>query len=230
MAKIDFNFDQTLVIARNLDAKDGKRDGKISASVWNEFVKDKGGKTIKYSITVEDAQKSIATYLARNSKESGKSKVELGFDWMMKELYKGGKYRLDENGIDPNFLKNLTNLKDPKVINETADNVIKFISGKSEHMPMSNKANAAQVFDKVLKSFDGKLPLTLATHLYLGQLYPALLKQAADLGIQTEYDKDTNFGHDMLEICKNKLSACIALKNQICAAEKAKQTDTQADK
>ena len=47
-------------IAMALDAKDGKSDGKISASIWNEFVADKGGKTIQYSINMDNAIKSIS--------------------------------------------------------------------------------------------------------------------------------------------------------------------------
>ena len=33
-------------LAQKLDAEDGNKDNKISASVWNNFVKDKGGKDV----------------------------------------------------------------------------------------------------------------------------------------------------------------------------------------
>lgn len=50
-------------LAQKLDAEDGNKDNKISASVWNNFVKDKGGKEIKSFITLECAEKSISTYM-----------------------------------------------------------------------------------------------------------------------------------------------------------------------
>ncbi len=71
-------------IAKELDKKDGKEDGKISASIWNEFVADKGGKTIKYSIDIENAKKSISTYLYRNSNVNGESKDNIASEWLMK--------------------------------------------------------------------------------------------------------------------------------------------------
>ena len=71
-------------IAKELDKKDGKEDGKISASIWNEFVADKGGKTIQYSITLENATKSISTYLHRNNNANGESKNNILSEWLMK--------------------------------------------------------------------------------------------------------------------------------------------------
>ena len=72
-------------IAKELDKKDGKEDGKISASVWNEFVADKGGKQIKYSITVENAMNSITTYAVRN--QSNEVPVDdLAEKWFNKEV------------------------------------------------------------------------------------------------------------------------------------------------
>lgn len=50
-------------LALKLDAEDGNVDNKISASIWNNFVKDKGGKEIKSFITVDKAVKSISTYM-----------------------------------------------------------------------------------------------------------------------------------------------------------------------
>ena len=68
-------------IAQKLDAKDGK-DGKISASVWNEFAAQYGGKSIKESISVADAMNSITTYAIRESKKAGKSTNELATEWL----------------------------------------------------------------------------------------------------------------------------------------------------
>ena len=70
-------------IAQELDKKDGKEDGKISASIWNEFVADKGGKTIQYSISIENARKSISTYLYKNSNTTDESKNNIAAEWLM---------------------------------------------------------------------------------------------------------------------------------------------------
>ena len=71
-------------IAMALDAKDGKSDGKISASIWNEFVADKGGKTIQHSINMENAIKSISTYLARNAESMKENVNNLASNWLAK--------------------------------------------------------------------------------------------------------------------------------------------------
>lgn len=210
------------ILAQHLDSLDGKQDGKISASVWNEFVKDKGGKTIKYSISIENAEKSISTYLSRNSK-ADKSKGELAAEWTIKNMDKHIKTSPKENILDTKNMEGLYNPKDPKTIKSAADSVTKFITGKSERYIGASPANAAEVFNQISKNFKGKIPLTMGTHMYLMQLYPALLKQAEALGIKTNYTEDTDFGRGkgMLEVCKNRIKACIDLKNQILAAEKA---------
>lgn len=68
-------------IAENLDKQDGTADGKISASVWNEFVKDKGGKEVNEFINIEDAMKSITTYAIRGAKVAKTTVNELGDKW-----------------------------------------------------------------------------------------------------------------------------------------------------
>ena len=68
-------------IAENLDKQDGTADGKISASVWNEFVKDKGGKEVSEFIDIEDAMKSITTYAIRGAKVAKTTANELGEKW-----------------------------------------------------------------------------------------------------------------------------------------------------
>ena len=71
-------------IAMALDAKDGKSDGKISASIWNEFVADKGGKIIQHSINMDNAIKSISTYLARNAESMKENVNNLASNWLAK--------------------------------------------------------------------------------------------------------------------------------------------------
>ena len=68
-------------IAENLDKQDGTADGKISDSVWNEFVKDKGGKEVQEFISIEDAMKSITTYAIRGAKAAKTTANELGDKW-----------------------------------------------------------------------------------------------------------------------------------------------------
>ena len=52
-------------VFQTLDAKDGKADGKISASIWNEFADKVGGKHINEYITEQNAVKSINAYIKR---------------------------------------------------------------------------------------------------------------------------------------------------------------------
>ena len=80
------NSTQAGQIAKQLDKKDGNEDGKVSASIWNEFVADKGGKEIKYSITLENALKSISTYLYKNANKAGQKVKDLADSWLKKEV------------------------------------------------------------------------------------------------------------------------------------------------
>ena len=218
-----FKTDRTQMaknIAKILDANDGKKDSRISASVWNEFVKDKGGKTIKHSISVENARKPISTYLDRISKETGRSKADLEAEWFLKMAGTSQKPKLSlEDMLRKSEAQKRNN---PEAIKASADHVTKFVTGRGgETVPQSYPDTAAKVFDKVSKNFNGKIPTTLGTSLYLMGLYPALLKRAQQLGIDTNYNKNTDFGENMLDACKNKLTACTELKNQILAAEKS---------
>lgn len=52
-------------VFQTLDAKDGKADGKISASIWNDFADKVGGKHINEYITEQNAIKSINAYIKR---------------------------------------------------------------------------------------------------------------------------------------------------------------------
>lgn len=69
------------LMAQKLDAADGTKDGKINASIWNEFVKDKGGKEVREFINVEAAMNSITTYVVREAKKAGKNIEALAQEW-----------------------------------------------------------------------------------------------------------------------------------------------------
>lgn len=220
-------------ISNVLDVSDGKKDKKISASVWNEFVKDKGGKTIKYSISLENAMKSISVYLERESKRTGKSKEDLAVKWFMgavDDKIKMNKPASNELVPLPKELQtdtstNLsTNIGTPTAqqIKNNADSVTKFINGKSEGFVLPNAETAAQVLHQVIKNFNGKVPLKFSTHLFLMKLYPVLAKQAKALGIDAPAEVSHSQNASMSEVCKENLQACVALKNQILAAQKRK--------
>ena len=68
-------------IAQKLDAADGTKDGKINASIWNEFAQEHGGKTINESIDVESAMNSITTYAIREAKKADKNINDLAQEW-----------------------------------------------------------------------------------------------------------------------------------------------------
>ena len=75
-------------IARKLDAQDGASDGKISGSVWNNFIDTTncGGNKIKNYISVENAMKSITTYVVRQSAQyKDKSADDLANEWLNDE-------------------------------------------------------------------------------------------------------------------------------------------------
>lgn len=76
-------------IAQKLDAADGSKDGKINASIWNEFVADKGGKTIKESIDVVSAMNSITTYVVKNASKAEKAVNDLAKEWLGTESTEG---------------------------------------------------------------------------------------------------------------------------------------------
>lgn len=77
----NLNASQAYKIAENLDAQDGNKDGKINASIWNNFVEGKEGKEIKYSITLTDAVRSISTYLKKMASSTGKTIEQLATEW-----------------------------------------------------------------------------------------------------------------------------------------------------
>ena len=83
MSEVNPLLNSTLAgqIAQKLDAKDGNKDGKISASIWNEFVAGKGGKEINEFIDVEQAMKSITTYAVRSGTNE-KSADSLAGEWL----------------------------------------------------------------------------------------------------------------------------------------------------
>ena len=83
MSEVNPLLNSTLAgqIAQKLDAKDGNKDGKISASIWNEFVAGKGGKEINEFIDVEQAMKSITTYAVKGG-NAEKSADSLAGEWL----------------------------------------------------------------------------------------------------------------------------------------------------
>lgn len=219
-------------ISNVLDVSDGKKDKKISASVWNEFVKDKGGKTIKYSISLENAMKSISVYLERESKRTGKSKEDLAVKWFMgavDDKIKMNKPASNELVPLPKELQTTTSknlipndsIVTPisQQIKNNADSATKFINGKSESWILPNSETAAQVLHQVIKNFNGKVPLKVSTFLYLKTLYPVLVKQAKSLGIEAPSVSHISMSS---QGCKEALLACVTLKNQILAAQKRK--------
>ena len=62
--------------------KDGKEDGKIDKTVWNDFVKDKHWKTVDKYITIFNATKSINYYLRIDSGSKTQNKNDLGAKWL----------------------------------------------------------------------------------------------------------------------------------------------------
>ena len=100
MTEINVN-NYAKLIAQKLDSQDSKAgDNKIEASIWNKFVADKGGNTIKHSITLDNAIKSISSYLVNNAKALGKSVEALAQEWL------GGKAVLHADNLADSLVEN----------------------------------------------------------------------------------------------------------------------------
>lgn len=75
------------MLATKLDKSDGSSDGKIKGSVWNQFIDEIGtGTTIDENgaISVENAMRSITTYVVRQANSLGKNIEELVQSWSSK--------------------------------------------------------------------------------------------------------------------------------------------------
>lgn len=116
-------------LARRLDAMDSNpNDGQIEASVWNEFVSDKGGKTIRESIDIGLAMNSITTYcVMEGAKDNGKTGTEKAKEWDV------GLDELVISGSNTNVLNEV----------EVVENVVQ-----------DNSANKPVVVDPADKSID----------------------------------------------------------------------------
>ncbi len=75
-------------IVEKLDAKDGKVDGKISASIWNEY----SGKNVQQDISVNDAKRAIE---ARYERLNEQTKLQSELDDMAKEPIKKSEQKFD---------------------------------------------------------------------------------------------------------------------------------------
>lgn len=207
-------------IAAALDAKDGQENGMISASVWNDFVKDKGGKTIKNQISVENAKKSISVYLSKNSKIKGVSQEELMHKWFTQTDTK-----YEKGHLDPNFIEHAQEARDknPKEIHKKASYITDWLNGKynQENIPTMSKYNCPQVMLEVFKNFKGKkFPATLGTNLFGMQVFDTLVQRAKELGISTYYNKNTKFGGNMVDAFNARMAAIRDLTYLIAEKEK----------
>ena len=80
----DINFRHSIAkgIANKLDQTDETgKDGYIIANVWNDFVSDKNGKQIKTAIGINNAIKSISTYLYREALKTNEEITNIGDKW-----------------------------------------------------------------------------------------------------------------------------------------------------
>lgn len=124
-------------IAKELDKKDkGGEDNKIEASVWNEFVANKGGKQIKSHISLDNAIKSISTYLAKNATETGESFGDLADKWFNKEILP-----LEETEM----LEKAASLEETKSVEETNQTEGAESTPKTTSKPIAKKAPASEI-------------------------------------------------------------------------------------
>lgn len=82
-SEVEKNID-IMQIASQLDRLDNssnKRDARIKASIWNSFIKDKGGKVRQKDISTYEAVKYIRQYLNEEIKKTNKSKQDILAQW-----------------------------------------------------------------------------------------------------------------------------------------------------
>ena len=72
-------------LGKKLDAADGSEDGWINASIWNQFIQEKGGKTINEKISIVDAMKSITTYAVKAGTQLGSNANAVVDEWIKPE-------------------------------------------------------------------------------------------------------------------------------------------------
>ena len=104
------------MIAQELDARDKNgKDNKIEASIWNAFIKDKGGKTVKNFISVTAAMNSITTYVIREAKKLGKNVEQLALEWLNAPISNS---EIDKAMADSNDSQEVKNPKQENPVNE----------------------------------------------------------------------------------------------------------------
>ena len=94
-------------LAHSLDAidKNGK-NGKIEASIWNNYVGDKGGKQIDNYISINNAAKSLAVYLCRQARNKQNLIQQLGLKWINEvEQNKSNSDAIKNKKVDTSYSK-----------------------------------------------------------------------------------------------------------------------------
>ena len=103
-------------VFQTLDAKDGKADGEISASIWNDFADKVGGKHINEYITEQNAVKSINAYIKRGG-EIVKQAIYDYLGWSTDKAHdrmNNAEKMLEEVAIDPTQAQ-ITEAEDSRV-------------------------------------------------------------------------------------------------------------------
>ena len=133
-------------VARKLAAKSKMGGGKISASVWNEYAKTRGGNTVSNYINLSDAINSINHY---NQMDEVKTVAK----FTPPDLAKDDGIRpkepeedgvIDQNGLNPNEAKELKELTQFTRPNLAEDDGIKL---KEPNEETSGIAQNTQSFD-----------------------------------------------------------------------------------
>ena len=119
MSGVDIKKTLAYQIALKLDKMDeGGKDSKINKSIWDKFAQEYNGKEINESMTLEQATKSITTYLIRKASELGTTAEKLAQEWLGKDSNEQSENRSNNRSFE---IENNTVEQNPTIKGQDAD-------------------------------------------------------------------------------------------------------------
>ena len=119
MSRVDIKKTLAYQIALKLDKMDeGGKDSKINKSIWDKFAQEYNGKEINESMTLDQATKSITTYLIRKASELGTTAEKLAQEWLGKDSNEQSENIVNNRAFE---IENNTVEQNPTIKGQDAD-------------------------------------------------------------------------------------------------------------
>ena len=119
MSGVDIKKTLAYQIALKLDKMDeGGKDSKINKSIWDKFAQEYNGKEINESMTLDQATKSITTYLIRKASELGTTAEKLAQEWLGRNNTDESENRSNNRSFE---IENNTVEQNPTIKGQDAD-------------------------------------------------------------------------------------------------------------